>query len=355
MTNIAIIDPASYSLPYDYFYLMEVSNYYKVDFYYSQTKYNYEYIEKLKTNQNINLIEYSISTSVTSKFKGFFNYLKMLFEINKRKNKYCKIHFMWNLFLPIEKPFFKMFNKKFIFTFHNNTPHNFKGKCYKPYEIINQIAYKKIFVSEYTKKQFLDSYSNTGKYYLLNHGLMPVFNSLEYKNITKEINKEICFWGRVEEYKGVDIFIDFLHDIDIKIYGKWNSDLKSIREQLNSKKNIQIFDEYIILDDLIKLLESEIIFILPYKDATQSGVLYTFLAHEKIFISSNVGENSEFLLKNDLSALIFDRNDEESVKKAIEYAVKNYWYIKEKFRIIRNKYKWENIITADIIKEIYDK
>ncbi len=354
MKKIAIIDPASYTLPYDYFYITEISKYYEVDFYYSNTKYNYEYIKKLESNQNVHLLEYNISTSVISKAQGFLNYIRMLIKVLRQKETYYKIHFMWNLFLPLEKPFFKLLDDKFIFTFHNNVPHSFDGSIFKPYATINHLASKKVFVSKFTQEQFLKSYDNSGQYFLLNHGIMLFEDKTTHVKNKKEIRKEICFWGRVEEYKGVDIFLHYLQTIDISIYGKWNKNLENLKKQLDNKNNIQIIDDYLSSDELINLLTSETIFILPYKDATQSGVLYTLLAYEKVFISSDVGENSKFLVENSLSELVFNRDDEKSILKAINYAKVNYFELKDKLRIIKDNYEWKNIMTEERIKDIYD-
>lgn len=354
MTTIAIIDPASHTLPYDFFYINEVSKYYKVDFYYSSTKYNYEYINKLRNNVNVNLIEYTISSSVIDKIRGLGNYIRMLFEISYKKNRYNKIHFMWSLYVPIEEIFFKLYGDKFIFTFHNNVPHSFTGKVFKPYQKINKLASKKIFVSQFTQDAFILSYEKVGQYFLVNHGIMPLDDfEQKYKDGSKA-KEEICFWGRVEEYKGLDIFKDKLQNYQIKIYGKWNQNLKQLQNYLGSKKNIQIIDDYLSTDELLKLLQENSVFILPYKDATQSGVLYTLLAYKKVFISSDVGENSKFLKENGFAQLVFNRDDEKSVIRAFEYAKDNYFEIKLKFEKLKQKYKWENIMTEKKVREIYE-
>jgi glycosyltransferase involved in cell wall biosynthesis len=352
--NVAIVDPGAYTLPYDFFYIEEVSKYYKVDFYYSKTKYNYEYIEKLRDNKNIKLIEYSISGSIVHKLIGIVNYLKMLSEILIKKNQYKKIHFMWNLYLPIEQVFFKLYGNKFIFTFHNNVPHSFKGKVFQPYQKINKLASKKIFVSQFTKNEFLSSYKNIGQYFLVNHGIMPLNEFEEKYNNSAEVKEEIVFWGRVEEYKGIDIFKDKLLNYEVKIFGKWNQNLKQLQNELSSMRNIQIIDDYLPTDNLMKLLQENSVFILPYKDATQSGVLYTLLAYKKVFISSDVGENSKFLKENGLERLVFNRDDEKSIIRAFEYAKDNYFEIKIKFERLKQKYKWENIMTEKKVMEIYE-
>jgi glycosyltransferase involved in cell wall biosynthesis len=354
MKKVAIIDPASFTLPYDYFYIVELSKHYKVDFYFSKTKYNYEYIEKLKSFKNVSLKEYKVSSSIASRIYGLLNYIKMLLTILFRNKKYINIHFMWNIFFPIELPFFLILRKKMVFTFHNDVPHSYKGKKYWPYKLISKIANKIIFVSNYTKDNFLSKYGRLKCFYLLEHGLLPIIdvNSTIYAHTN--VKDEIIFWGRVEDYKGVDIFIEKLRDYKIKIYGKWNHNLKNIKRKLMSLNNIEINDDYLDIEELSDLLTSEAVFILPYKKATQSGVLYTLLAYEKVFVSSDVGENGRFLRDNGLEKLIFNRDDESSINRAIRYAKSHYWDIKLKLKYIKNKYEWKNIMKYEQVKEIYE-
>ena len=55
---------------------------------------------------------------------------------------------------------------------------------------------------------------------------MPI-DKLSNDNLIQhvEVEKKILFWGRVEEYKGVDIFADFSIGYPVEIYGKWSSQL----------------------------------------------------------------------------------------------------------------------------------
>ncbi len=354
MKSIAIIDPSSYSLPYDYFYITELSKYYKIDFYYSNTKYNYEYIEELKSNSHVNLKEYNISPIVSNKLIGMKNYLNMLKDIYFNRSKYIKIHFIWSIFSLVEIPFFLLNKKQFIFTVHNDVPHSHKGKVYLPCKIITKIANKVVFVSKYTLNNFVNNYGKYSENILLQHGLMPLNNNEIKINSKIQLEKKIIFWGRVEEYKGVDIFLNFLGDYNIEIYGKWSSNLLKLKEKLKLKSNIKIVDEYLELNELIELLSKEVVFILPYKDATQSGVLYTLLAYNKVVISSDVGENRDFLENNGLIKLVFERDNKDSINKAIDYSFSNYFELKEKLYNIKKEYEWCRIMDKDTLKDLYN-
>lgn len=355
---IAVIDASSRALPYDYYYISEVSKYYKIDFYYSKTKFNYEYIEFLRKNKNVNLLEYNISGY--NRMISLFGYLKLLRDIYKNRKKYKKIHFFWSLFFLIEYPLFYKIKDKIIFTFHNDRPHEKNVKVYLPYKIIYNISSKNIFVSNFTKTRFINNYKIKDKKYLvLNHGLLPLQpneEKINKKNV--EIENTIIFWGLVKDYKGVDIFLElandsFLNKYNFEIIGKWDKRLNSLKNRLLKYKNIKIYDKFLSLEDMHALMKRNVIFILPYKDATQSGVLYTFLNYSKVFISSNVGENFNFLKENNLKNLIFDRKNKKSIHNAIEYARNNFYNIENQLDKIKKKYQWKNILTEKIIKDLY--
>jgi glycosyltransferase involved in cell wall biosynthesis len=354
MHKIALVDPSSYSLPYNYFYIKELQEKVLVDFYFSRCSSNYEYIEKLKLCENVTLHEYSISPSCTNKISGLINYGKMLKDIFLKRKIYKKIHFIWSVFFLAESLLFVLIRKKLVFTFHNDVPHSYNKKVYLPYQIIMKLASKIVFVSNYTMSTFFSNYGEHPSFQLIQHGVMPIQTLPDMSLDTNiQIEKVILFWGRVEDYKGVDIFTNIKMDYPVEIYGKWSSKMVSLKNKLSTVKNIFINDHYLSLDELAMMLSRDVIFILPYKDASQSGVLYTLLAYGKVFISSNVGENNDFLIKHGLEKLIFDRRDEESMRKSIEYAFDEYNIIKSKLLKIKYEYDWGNIMDVKTIERLY--
>ncbi len=71
------------------------------------------------------------------------------------------------------------------------------------------------------------------------------------KKTTSLLNKNlvsdtiIYFGGRIEEYKGVDIFINNLKKFTIQIYGKWNEKLLQLKKELELKNNITLLESVI--------------------------------------------------------------------------------------------------------------
>ncbi|WP_010179999.1 glycosyltransferase [Glaciecola sp. HTCC2999] len=353
--RVAIVDPSSYSLPYDFFYINELRYSVHIDFYFSKCNSNYEYINRLKTFKNVTLHEYLISPSSTNKINGLYNYFLMLKDIFLKRNTYKKIHFIWNVFIFFELVLFIVVRDKLIFTFHNDVPHGYRYKVYFPYKVIKIISSKILFVSNYTKANFVLNYGSHKDASVIQHGLLPIDLSLSVNsNVSKPFEYKIIFWGRVEEYKGVDTFLTHIREQPVEIYGKWSSKLDSLKAKLSLLDNIYINDSYLTHSELLDLLSRECVFILPYKDATQSGILYTLLTYGKVFISSNVGENKDFLLKHGLGKLIFDRSDEQSIIDAINYATKEYEIIKLKFKDIRGEYQWSETMDIHKVSNLYD-
>lgn len=356
--TIAIVDPASFSLPYDFFYIKELSNFYDVDFYCSVTKYNYEYIELLKSFKGIHVIECDISSSVVDRVGAVVNYFKVLYSLYGKRNKYLAIHFIWSILFPVEIVFFWLLRKKLFFTFHNDSPHDAYNNVYWPYKVISLLARRSLFVSEYTMRSFVKKYQYTKTCYLIQHGIMPVSLGVSGVNFIPNekvlFENKLVFWGRVSFYKGVDFFTKIPTSLpfDIEIIGKWDKNMASIKDELIGRSGVTILDSYISLTDLEKLLSREVVFVLPYISATQSGVLYTFLAHSKVFVSTDVGENGAFLRNSGLGGLLFDRDDFVSFYKAFEYASQNYWEIKMKLLELRARYEW-SYVMRDVVN-LYD-
>lgn len=346
MQRIAIIDPSSRSLPYDFYYIQEVSKSYLVDFYCSNTVFNEGYIDKIKKLNNVNLIKADISN--VSKSKGVFNYLLLLIKITFKK--YSHIHFQWYIFLVIEFLFFFILRNKLVITFHNVKPHSYYKEFYFPNFILKTLASKIIFISNYVQNEFIEIYGKPKKHYLVNHGVFPLNTSNE-----KVINKkrELIFWGNIKPYKGVDVFKSLIksssfNSCSFKIYGKWDSSLLDLKNELSD--NCFIVDEYLSEQELLKLLHTDSVFIIPYENASQSGILYSLLGANRVFISTDKGDNGFFLKKYGLEKLLFNKENISSILNAMNYALDNYNIISSKLKGIKNDFLWENIDYKIIYK-----
>jgi len=352
LKKIAIVDASSRTLPYDVFYINEVSKRYKVDFYFSNTNYNISFLELLKNNKNVKIFKNEISQK--SKFKGLVNYFFLLLKIYKIKNEYHKIHFQWFIFFPLEILFFLKVKSKLIFTFHNVRPHNSKINKYFPNKILYSICEKVVFVSNHVKNEFFKTYNITDKKkaILVKHGILPISVTIDSKPNYLTIRKKIIFWGNIKKYKGISIFKKIIDsklflNYELEIYGKWDTDLLPLKKEL-IQKGIFVRDEFIHEKNVIELLNSNSIFIMPYKNVSQSGILYTLIHYKILFVSTSHGDNRDFLIKYKLNDLLFDFNDISSLKKSIDFLEANKNQILTKLNNAREEFEWKNISYHDV-------
>lgn len=345
MNRIAIIDPASYALPYDYFFIKSLSENFVIDFYCSNSLFNSEYLNKVSELVNVNVICYDISNA--NKIMGGLNYVRMLFDIWKNKSLYQRINLQWSIVPALDILFSLLIRKKLVMTFHNAIPHDYNNKVYLPFKLIARIAKRIMFVSQYTKDAFIESYGTTfnAKSLVMNHGVMPVTNnSIELYKKSNESPKRIVFWGNVKPYKGLDFILEsadklFEAGYTVEVYGKFDTGLKFLGSELE-KKGCTVRDTYLPIEKVQELLSENIILILPYKAASQSGVMYTALHYSTIFISTSVGETSQFLKASGLKKLTFDYGSVSQLMNTLNYVEENHMKINETLRERRNDFDW---------------
>lgn len=343
--KIAIIDPASYALPYDYFYIKSLCTYYDIDFYCSHTKYNPEYIEKIKSLDGVNVYLFNVSN--TNKFVGTINYLRLLFFVFI--NKYLAVNFQWSILGWLDIPLLYSFKSKLIFTFHNSVPHDSISRINLRFKIIARLSKRIIFVSEFTFNDFISRYGNNfqDKSHILNHGIMPANESDDSCNNNhppKKFDKRIIFWGNVKKYKGVEFLCHSIpllkvNGYTLEVYGKFDSELIPLFNEIQ-RQGVYVINDYLPMSEVASLLCSNAILVLPYKNASQSGVMYTALYYGMPFISSNCGEAKSFLVKYGLSDLVFEYSDQSSLIKAINYFCINEDLIREKLFKARKEFMW---------------
>lgn len=193
------------------------------------------------------------------------------------------------------------------------------------------------------------------------HGVSDMYKRVNIKkNIYENDNNwHFLFFGRIEEYKGVDILVDaFLklekecNNIDLYIVGK--GVIKN--ENLSESKNIHIINEYIDDKDVGNFFDNErVIVVLPYISASQSGVIAVALLYGNVIIASDVGGLKEQL--GDGKAGIFTQpgNADELYRKMKEVIYNNALFSEQKnnIELIAKQMDWKYLLE-NVMKDICD-
>ena len=128
---------------------------------------------------------------------------------------------------------------------------------------------------------------------------------------TKDFN--ILFFGRITDYKGIDILINAFQLLrkkiphaSLTIAGEGNYDFSK-----HNLANVQLHNRYIETNELFHLINDSTFVVCPYIEATQSGVVMTAFSLSKPVIATKVGGLPEMVEDNKTGILVNPNNSIE--------------------------------------------
>ena len=141
-----------------------------------------------------------------------------------------------------------------------------------------------------------------------------------------EIKHQICFVGRIEPYKGVDLLVDAFQktkskDIHLVLAGG-GAISEATLGKISSDKNIQLINRFVPDEEMVSIIENSDFMVLPYLRASQSGVIPMSFALGRTVVATRVGALEE-QVKDGTGILV--EPDAECIANAIDtmYASEN--------------------------------
>jgi glycosyltransferase involved in cell wall biosynthesis len=107
----------------------------------------------------------------------------------------------------------------------------------------------------------------------------------------------VLFFGLLREYKGIDVLLEAwrgIEDAELWIVGMPRMDISALRASAPS--NVRFDPRFIDDSELRAYFRRADLLVLPYREADQSGVLFTALAFAKPLLLSDVGGFAEIAL-----------------------------------------------------------
>jgi glycosyltransferase involved in cell wall biosynthesis len=188
------------------------------------------------------------------------------------------------------------------------------------------------------------------------HGRMDIYKREQI--ITKESryrNDKInfLFFGRIKEYKGLHILseaykmIKQKYDcISLTIVG--DGDFSSYRENFENIEDVTIINKYIADNEVGCYFDGpNIICVLPYLDATQSGVIPIAMEYDSSIIASNTGGLRE-QLDGGRIGIFCEPGDSKDLAEKMEYIVNNMQARENQIILMRN---YLNSLDWDVVGE----
>ena len=323
--------------------------------------------QKINNDQKFNNTYYSINSI------NPFSWLKTTQAILKC-NPDLVIFSYWN---PFFAPCFgyiakllknKIGSNKLISICHNIEPHEKKivnnslNKFYlKPFK-------KFMLMSSFVESQ-LKLYKNNFKSTVR---FLPIDKDykINFKKDTIKLEmgynlnqKLILFFGLIRPYKGLDNLLNAVKNILLNnkikliIAGEAYESLdkyKSIINEYDINKNVVWIHEFLSNNMIEKLMIASDLLVLPYKTASQSGVLSQAWQYNLPSIVTKVGGLPEYV-DHGKSGYVVEANDIYELKQKIIYFFEsnNYVSMSKYINLNKEKFSWDNYING--IMELADE
>ena len=332
--HIAVIDGASFVLPYDHGLVDGLAALgHRVSFFASRSRYNPEFLDALRTRPGVQVIDAAVSASVAPRWRGVAAYLGLWWTLWRARAAFDAVNLQFSVLWPLELPFLWLLRRRLVFTVHNAVPHGHVGRTHAPTRWIAGLAQRLVFVSDATRLDFLRRYGAgfADKSVVLAHGLLPLVPGaapVPYVDSLAEAPPDpeaLVFWSTVKPYKGVELFAELARSaawrgrgLPLEVWGQWDRGLAPLREELRAL-GVRVEDRYLPAAELQALMARPVVFVLPYHQATQSGALYTLLAQGCVFLCSDSGDLGDFLRSEGLPGLLLKDRSVDSVLAALDH------------------------------------
>lgn len=208
------------------------------------------------------------------------------------------------------------------------------------------------------KKRF--NFSTTNIHYMP-HGRMTQYKkqAIMYTQNTEnknDTNIKFLFFGRIEKYKGLHILAQAYKQLSnsynhIELIVAGSGDFKEYEDEFKNLPNTKVFNNYIPDDQIQSYFNKpNTILVLPYLDASQSGVIPIALEYGIPIIASDTGGLKEQLNNGEIGFFCIP-NDIQSLKEQMKYLIDNPSAIKKEKNKINEyltKLNWD-VITRPLL------
>jgi glycosyltransferase involved in cell wall biosynthesis len=161
----------------------------------------------------------------------------------------------------------------------------------------------------------------------------------------------LVFWGTVKAYKGIELFAELARSAEwkqqglpLEIHGRWDTDLHPLRDEL-AALGVRIEDRYLDAAAMRTLMSREVIFVLPYRDASQSGALYTLLHQGCTFACSDAGDLGAFLRRFHLQGLLLPERSAAAVLVALQHLRQHAVTVAQALQTAQQQFTWDTALA----------
>lgn len=169
----------------------------------------------------------------------------------------------------------------------------------------------------------------------------------------------LLFFGYIRKYKGLDIALQAMPAIKkaipsarLLIVGESYDDIAeytSLIDQLGLAQEVQLISEYVPNEAVAQYFQASDCVLLPYRTATQSGILNIAYGFTKPVVATNVGGFAEFIRNGETGILVEGTEPDTFARGVAEwYRIRHTTAYADAIRAMVAQNSFDNI--ADIIR-----
>lgn len=194
----------------------------------------------------------------------------------------------------------------------------------------------------------------------------PVDKSAARKFLAlSEAEKLILFFGFIREYKGLDVLLAAMKilsearpsekeklNVKLIVAGEYYSNeekYKNIIRESGLEDQLYLFTEFIPTSEVKYYFSAADLVVLPYRDATQSGIVQIAMNFRKPVVAANVGGLGEVISDNETGFIVGKENP-----KALAGAIEKFYSENKESEFVKNiqkeveKYSWKKFVSGMI-------
>lgn len=195
-----------------------------------------------------------------------------------------------------------------------------------------------------------------GKVFSIHHG--PLGRQKQELSLDWEVGI-VLFFGRLEKYKGLKYFLEATRilveeSVEIRaVVAGSGPDLEACREALNNSR-ITVVNKFIPYQEVDNLFANANVVVMPYTDATQSGVAAYALACGRPIVATRVGALPE-MVRDGFNGILVPPMDAKALAEAIKQLLENQEmaqrFARNAFALAHEELSWKT--AAAMTEKVY--
>lgn len=210
------------------------------------------------------------------------------------------------------------------------------------------------------KELFIQKYRwSTSKVYVIAYGHFGIFTQFAQADVQEE--RAVLFFGSIQPYKGLEYFIQCQPIVSkevpqVKFIIAGSGDLTSEQKAKVSREPFCLHNYYISPKQIAYFMQMASIVVLPYVDASQTGVIPIAYAFRKPVVATTVGSLPEIVRDGETGYLVPPRNAQklaEAVIKLLKDERLRKQMGENGYKMIKEDLDWDRI--AQKTMQVYNK